>query len=52
MVVEVMLHLNQLNLYSLIDSTQVKTICVGDRLTNLEAIDNSSKRSWTKYYAV
>lgn len=49
-VVEGMLHLNQINLYSLEDSTFAKTICVGDKLSNLNILDNSSKKEWTKFY--
>lgn len=49
-VVEALLHLNQINLYSLDDETFAKTICVGKSLTDLGRIDNSSKRSWVKYY--
>lgn len=50
-VVEGMLHLNQINLYSLEDSTFAKTICVGDKLSNLSSLDNTSKKIWKKYYS-
>lgn len=49
-VVEALLHLNQINLYSLNDETFAKTICVGECLTDLGRIDNSSKKGWIKYY--
>lgn len=49
-VVEGLLHLNQINLYSLEDNTFAKTICVGEQLTDLGRIDDSSKKQWIKYY--
>lgn len=50
MVAEAMLCLNQINLYSLLDSAhQNKTICLGKELMNVSKIDNMSrrKRKWT-----
>lgn len=49
-VVEALLHLNQINLYSLEERSFAKTICVGENLTDLGWIDNMSKRRWVKYY--
>lgn len=49
-VVEGMLYLNQLNLYSLKSDTINKTICVGDKLSNVATIDKASKKQWKRYY--
>lgn len=49
-IVEGMLHLNQINLYSLNTNEMSKTICVGERLSNVNAIDKASKKEWIKFY--
>ena len=46
-VVEVMTHLNQINLYSVEDSTFAKTICVGESLTDVGQVDDGGKWTWT-----
>ena len=48
-VVEVMTHLNQINLYSVEDSF-AKTICVGESLTDVGQVDDGWKWAWTSYY--
>lgn len=49
-IVEGMLHLNQINLYSMYSSAISKTICVGEELSNVIEVDNTQKKQWTKYY--
>ncbi len=43
-VAEAMTHLNQINLFSLSDSTIRKTICVGDKLSNVAEEDGYGRR--------
>lgn len=49
MVAEGLLRLNQINLYSL-KTDSSKTLCVGDRLDNVDEVDHRPKKLRHKYY--
>ena len=49
-VAEAMTHLNQINMYSLSDSTFRKTICVGEKIDNVAAEDSKSRDNRKRAY--